>query len=393
MELKHKSKSQLLGEVVALRQKLNEMSATITRLEREEADLKRIQTMYHAVLDTADDAIFIKDAEGRYVVVNSVLAMRIGISKEDLLAKTPMDVYPVELGAKIRENDLQTLTTGRIEENEDRMVTEEGKRVFLARKVPIRDEDGQIVGLLGISRDITERKRLEEELERSNADLEQFAYVASHDLQEPLRMVSSFVQLLARRSKGKLDPDCEEFIGFAVDGAERMRVLIDDLLAYSRVGRQEIPADSVPCGAVFERVTTNLRAAIEESGAVLSHDRLPVVKGSEVLLGQLLQNLIANALKFQGQERPEVHVGVERADGEWLVSVRDNGIGIDPKHFERIFAVFQRLHGRSEYPGTGIGLAICKKIVERHGGQIWVQSSPGSGSTFFFTLPVADLEV
>lgn len=393
MELKHKSKSQLLGEVVALRQKLNEMSATITRLEREEADLKRIQTMYHAVLDTADDAIFIKDAEGRYVVVNSVLAMRIGISKEDLLAKTPMDVYPVELGAKIRENDLQTLTTGRIEENEDRMVTEEGKRVFLARKVPIRDEDGQIVGLLGISRDITERKRLEEELERSNADLEQFAYVASHDLQEPLRMVSSFVQLLARRSKGKLDPDCEEFIGFAVDGAERMRVLIDDLLAYSRVGRQEIPADSVPCGAVFERVTTNLRAAIEESGAVLSHDRLPVVKGSEVLLGQLLQNLIANALKFQGQERPEVHVGVERADGEWLVSVRDNGIGIDPKHFERIFAVFQRLHGRSEYPGTGIGLAICKKIVERHGGQIWVQSSPGSGSTFFFTLPAADLEV
>ena len=235
------------------------------------------------------------------------------------------------------------------------------------------------------------RKALEvsiAELARSNADLQQFAYVASHDLKEPLRMVASYTQLLARRYKGKLDSDADEFIRYAVDGANRMQWLINDLLAYSRVTVQDKVSEEVDCNSVLEEVLSDLRVAVEESQAVVTRAPLPTVMADRVQLGQLFQNLIGNAIKFHGKEPPQVHVSAERRPTEWLFSVRDNGVGLDPEYAERIFVIFQRLHNREEYPGTGIGLAICKKIVERHGGRIWVVSQTDQGATFHFTLPI-----
>jgi PAS domain S-box-containing protein len=226
-----------------------------------------------------------------------------------------------------------------------------------------------------------------EELARSNSDLEQFAYVASHDLQEPLRMVSSYVQLLERRYRDKLDADAKEFMDFAVDGAKRMQALINDLLAYSRVGTKGRPFAPVDCETVLATVLTNLQLVIGESGARINHDPLPTVMGDATQLAQLFQNLLGNALKFRGDKPPQIHVGVESVDGFWQFTFRDNGIGIAPEHFERIFIIFQRLHGHTSYPGTGIGLAVCKKVVERHGGHMWLESEPGRGSAFHFTIP------
>ncbi|HLL52485.1 MAG TPA: ATP-binding protein, partial [Myxococcaceae bacterium] len=208
-----------------------------------------------------------------------------------------------------------------------------------------------------------------------------------HDLQEPLRMVASYTQLLSRRYKGKLDPDADEFIGFAVDGVTRMKRLIGDLLEYSRVGTRPQGLAALALDKPLQAAMANLRTALEESGAEVTSEPLPTVQGDEVQLEQLLQNLIGNALKFRGEGRPRVHISARREEREWVFGVRDNGIGIDPQFFQRIFVIFQRLHGKDEYPGTGIGLAICKKIVERHGGRIWVESTPGQGATFFFTLP------
>lgn len=243
-----------------------------------------------------------------------------------------------------------------------------------------------------------ERNRTEEglkkytvELARSNAELQQFAYVASHDLQEPLRMVASFTQLLAQRYQGRLDADADEFIGYAVDGAHRMQVLVNDLLAYSRVGTQGKEFASVDCEAVLQIVLTNLQEALEETAGHVTHDPLPTVQADETQLGQVFQNLLGNALKFHGPEPPRVHVSAQEINGEWRFSVRDNGIGIDPQQADRIFLLFQRLHTRAQYPGTGMGLAISKKIVERHGGWIWVESEPGKGSTFCFSMPMREV--
>ena len=226
-----------------------------------------------------------------------------------------------------------------------------------------------------------------EDLKRSNSELEQFAYVASHDLQEPLRMVSSYTQLLGRRYAGKLDADAAEFMGYIVDGAARMKQLIEDLLAYSRVGMRAKELKPVELSAALGRALANLKVAMEEAGASVTHDALPSVPADEVQIAQVFQNLIGNALKFRSRATPRIHVGVSENESQFEIAVRDNGIGIEPQYFERIFMLFQRLHDKGEYPGTGIGLAIVRKVIERHGGQIRVESTPGDGSAFIFTLP------
>ena len=246
--------------------------------------------------------------------------------------------------------------------------------------------------------EIVERKRGEDrlknamaDLERSNKELEQFAYVASHDLQEPLRMVSSYTQLLARRYQDQLDQDAHDFITYAVEGAARMQRLINDLLGYSRVGTRGKAFGKTDCQRVLQETLANLQPAIDETDATVTHDPLPTVIADEPQLVQVLQNLVSNGIKFRGQAPPAIHIGAQRENDEWVFSVRDNGIGIDPQYYERIFVIFQTLHSRDQYPGTGIGLALCKRIVERHGGRIWVESEPGRGSIFYFTIPIKEV--
>ncbi len=247
-----------------------------------------------------------------------------------------------------------------------------------------------------LQNEIAERGRAEDSLkeavvnlEHSNRELEQFAYIASHDLQEPLRTVASYVELLGLRYKGKLDEKADRYITFAVEGANRMSALINDLLAYSRAGTTGTVIGAVNTSSLLTRATAGLRRAIKESGTLITADDLPVVQGDETQLARLFQNLIGNAIKFRKPGvPPRIRVSAEQNNGHWVFGVQDNGIGIERRFYDRIFTIFQRLHTREEYPGTGVGLAICKRIVERHGGRIWVESKPGEGSTFYFTLPV-----
>jgi PAS domain S-box-containing protein len=256
--------------------------------------------------------------------------------------------------------------------------------------------DGKQSSMAGVLIDITEHKSSEEKLKQlaeklalSNKELEQFAYVASHDLQEPLRMVASYIQLLQRRYKGQLSVEADEFINFAVDGVVRMKTLINDLLIYSRMNTQEFPFEPTDCSKIIEQVKVNLKSAVEESKAAITYDSLPVIDANHLQMTQLFQNLVSNAIKFRKpDEPPKIHISCRQTEDEWLFSVADNGIGIEKEFTERVFIIFQRLHNYKEYPGTGIGLAICKKIVEKMGGHIWVESEPGRGSIFSFTIPV-----
>ena len=258
----------------------------------------------------------------------------------------------------------------------------------------VETEEGTMA--LAVVSDITERKRIESEMARINAELVQsnmelgnFAHVASHDLQEPLRMISSYLQLLERRYKDRIDPEATEFILYAVEGAKRMKKLIQDLLALSRAGTQPATFRPVETQDLFDATCANLALAIEESGAEITSDALPEIVGEPGLLSQVFQNLISNALKFRRKgEKPHVHVSARNAGANWVFSVRDDGIGIERRHQERIFGIFERLHGADQYEGSGVGLAITKRILERHGGRIWVESAPGQGSTFFFELPI-----
>jgi len=278
-------------------------------------------------------------------------------------------------------------------------MTDAQERWIMGRGRVYADETGTPQRMTGIISDITEHKQDEDELKRimddlarSNRELEQFAYVASHDLKEPLRMVTSYLRLLEKKYGERLDEKAGQYINFAVDGAERMDRLIDGLLRYSRITSRSADFVMVDTNAVFAEAVANLEQAIRESGAEVTRDGLPQVRGDEMQLMMLMQNLIGNALKYRKEGLPPwVHVTANREGREWVFAVRDNGIGIEPEHHARIFQIFQRLHTQKEYPGTGIGLASCKKIVEHHHGRIWLESIPGEGSTFFFSIPLERL--
>ncbi len=386
------------------------IDARLRTAEAEQAAqaLQRQTTLLEAILDSMAEGVIVADLSGRVTHTNP--ASRLisgrgpadcgpdgwskfyGVFLPDGVTPFPTDRLPLFLALMGHESqDVEMVLR-----NPD---CPEGRTVHVTGR-PIRDRAGKPQGGMVSFHDVSHEKRSKEalarsnaglaaanvELTRSNAELEQFAYVASHDLQEPLRMVASYMQLLAERYRGRLDERADKYIGYAVDGATRMQALIDDLLTYSRVGRAGTPFGQVDLAAVVDRAAANLRPRAEQAGGTVTRDDLPPVWGDERQLTQLFQNLIGNALKFCQGRAPSVHVGAERGGAGLTFFVRDNGIGIAPEHRQRIFAIFQRLHTRAEYPGTGIGLAICRKVVERHGGRIWVESRPGEGSVFRFTI-------
>ena len=370
----------------------------ITKRKQAEEALRLSEQRFSSMVEAVRDyAIIFLEPDGRVASWNKGAERIKGYRAEEIVGQHFSRFYtPAGIANGKPDRELQVASSEGRFEDEDWRVRKNGTQ-FWANVIvtALRDASGNVHGFVKITRDLTARKQAEDELKRyaedlkrSNQELEHFAYVASHDLQEPLRTVSSFSQLLTRRYKGKLDAEADEFITFIVEGAKRMQTLINDLLAFSRIGMRGNPFAPVESGEIFQAAKENLEVAIAESGAVITNDPLPALVADPTQLTQLFQNLFSNALKFRRPgEAPRIHVSAVWQDGAWRFSVSDNGIGIAPQYFDRIFVIFQRLHGREEYSGTGIGLAICKKIVERHGGRMWVESEPGTGSTFHFTIP------
>jgi PAS domain S-box-containing protein len=334
---------------------------------------------------------------GEIVLLNLQAEKQFGYHRDELVGQPVTNIIPEGFAERLIADDLrsaadalaQQIGTGIELSARRKDGTEFPIEIMLS---PLESAEGILV--TAAIRDISVRTAAEqhlsdkvEELKRSNEELGQFAYIASHDLQEPLRMVASYTQLLSKRYKGQLDADADEFIAYAVDGASRMQQLIEDLLAFSRVATTGNPPVDTSSEFALEQALQNLHWAIKDSGAQVTHGPLPIVQADQMQLIQLFQNLVGNAIKYQGPGIPHVDISVEQSGlNLWTFSVTDNGLGIDPQYFERIFGMFQRLHKRDEYSGTGVGLAICKKIVERHGGSLWVESELGHGATFKFAL-------
>jgi PAS domain S-box-containing protein len=366
---------------------------------RRKADehLAQMEGRYRGLLEAAPDAMVVVNQAGEIVLLNVQAEKQFEYSRDELIGQKVKNIIPQGFAERLLADGLrsaeealaQQIGTGIELHGRRKNGSEFPIELMLS---PLESAEGTLI--TAAIRDITTRKRAEshllqkvEELNRSNEELQQFANIASHDLQEPLRMVASYTQLLSRRYKGKLDTDADEFIAFAVDGASRMQRLIHDLLAYSRVGTKGKELLNTSSENALQQALLNLRGAVEDSGALVTHDPLPMVKADEMQLTQLFQNLVGNAIKYQKTGIPKVHIlAAMNGEDKWNFSVKDNGLGIDPQYFEKIFGMFQRLHKREEFAGTGIGLAICKKIVERHGGKISVESRPEYGSTFHFTL-------
>jgi len=419
---------------------LSHQVADIIEREQYEENIKKLAD----VVDSSNDAIITKSLEGIITSWNKGAEQIYGYNAEEVLGQNISILAPHTLKEEISQLIEKIKQGKQIHHYETLRVKKNGKLINVSITLsPVLDSSGKLEAVSTIARDITETKKAEErkqkmmekeqqlteelqssneelqatteelktmneelhlqmdfeveakrELEEiasklkvSNKELEQFAYVASHDLQEPLRMVTSFTQLLERRYKGQLDEDADEYMGFIIEGSKRMKYLIDDLLEFSRLNTQAREFESVLLEITLEDVLRNLKASIKENNAQITHDPLPNIMGDQSQINQLLQNLIANAIKFHGDEPPEIHISTQQVGNEWIFAISDKGIGIDPEHQEQIFGIFKRLHTREEYEGTGIGLSICKRIVERHNGKIWVESEPGKGSTFYFTIP------
>jgi PAS domain S-box-containing protein len=348
------------------------------------------EARFRVAVEASPHGMLMTDPTGRIVLVNRELERVFGYQRTEILGQSvellvPTDVrgrHPALRGGFHLSPRSRSMGAGR----DLYGLRKDGTQIPVEIALnPIETEDGVFV--LASVVDISPRKKAEEELRRSNEELERFAYVASHDLQEPLRTVTSYLQLLSRRYGDKLGADAGEFIGYAVAGATRMQRLIEDLLAFSRVGTQQRRFEAHDANAVLREALDDLRASIAAAQGQVTSDTLPRVLADEGQFEQVFTNLIGNALKFRGSEVPRVHVSAQRDGRFWRFAVRDNGVGIEPKYFEKIFVIFQRLYARDKYEGTGVGLAICKKIVEGHGGRIWVESTPGEGTTFLFTLP------
>ncbi|MCU7495677.1 MAG: response regulator [Ignavibacteria bacterium] len=368
------------------------LTATINamlRIRKAETSLKEAAMKWQATFDAINDGVCLLNSGFKVDQCNKAFEMIIGKKQEEIINRRLCEICESLCGFDRKYFNSSVPDSNEIK-NEEMFVN--GSWYLVSTDLIPGDEQG-FSGAVFKMTNITPAKRAEDELkktmgelERSNKELEQFAYVASHDLQEPLRMVSNFTQLLSKRYSQKLDAEADTMINFAVDGARRMQMLITDLLTFSRVMTKGMPFNSVDLNEVLASAEKNLQITIKESGAEIIKDHLPTVKADPIQITQLFQNLISNAIKFRSKRRPVVHIGLEEKVDHWIFSVSDNGIGIDPQYKERIFVIFQRLHDMSEYPGTGIGLAICKKIVERHRGKIWVESVLGEGSTFYFTL-------
>lgn len=400
--------------------------------EKIEEELKLSNSYNRNLIESNLDALFSIDPQGIITDVNSSTERITGYSR-DLLIGTNFSNYFTS-PEKARAVYQRVFSKGSVRDYRLDIKNMDGSTPVLYNANIQKNESGDPIGVLASARDITELRkaqielkdykynleeqieertlelektneelkneiaerkiteiemeRLMEELKRSNRELQQFAYVASHDLQEPIRMIASFTQLLERRYKGKLDDDADDFINYIVEGATRMQQLIEDLLTYSRVTTRAEPFNKIDLEDVFSKSVANLKLMIDETNAEITHDPLPIVSADRSQIIQLFQNLLGNSLKFRSKEDPRIHISVNRDDYSWIFEFADNGIGISPDHQERIFRVFQRLHTREEYPGTGIGLAVCEKIVQRHGGRIWIESKPGDGAKFYFTLPL-----
>jgi PAS domain S-box-containing protein len=383
------------GKLVAI----SAIARDITERKKAEEAIRLSNIYNRSLIEASLDPLVTIGHDGKITDVNTSTEFVTGYSRDELIG-TDFTNYFTE-PEKAKQGYQEVFKEGFVSDYALEIRHRDGSTTPVLYNASIyQDEDGEVVGVFAAARDITERKKAEEilklkleELARSNAELEQFAYVSSHDLQEPLRMVTSYLQLLQRRYQGNIDDKADKYIHFAVDGAFRMQGLINDLLEFSRVTTRAREPEAMDSEFVLNQVLSGLELYIKENKATVSHGYLPKVMADSTQMIQVFQNIIINGIKFHGEEAPKIHISAGRNAREWIFLVQDNGIGIDPQYSEKIFEVFKRLHKKEEYPGTGIGLAICKKIVERHGGHIWVESELGKGSTFYFTLPINPEEV